>query len=92
MFDLIKYPLLTPKAVQLLEFNKYSFVVDNRLTKPELKILFEEIFKVKIISINTLISPNKTKFRNQYKGFSATQKKVIIRLIKKDFISFFPSL
>ncbi|MFP4112681.1 MAG: 50S ribosomal protein L23 [Candidatus Woesearchaeota archaeon] len=56
--ELIKHPLSTEKSIRLMEAeNKLIFVVDRRATKPEIKAAIEELFKVKIISVSTFITP-----------------------------------
>lgn len=52
--DLIKYPLSTEKAVRLMESeNTLSFVVDRKATKPQIKKSVEEMFKAKVIHVQT---------------------------------------
>lgn len=52
----IKHPLATEKAVRIMEAeNKLIFVVDKNATKPEIKKAVEEMFKVKVVKVNTLI-------------------------------------
>eukprot|EP00913_Durusdinium_trenchii_P033768 g31611.t1 len=58
MYDIIKYPLLTEKACRLLEnYNIYTFLVDRRANKPQIRAAIETIFDVKVVKCNTLI-PN----------------------------------
>ena len=53
-------PITTEKAVRLIELNNtLVFEVDRRKSKPEIKKEIEEMFKVKIDSINSLITKNK---------------------------------
>jgi len=53
-------PISTEKAVRLIEAeNTLIFEVDRRLSKKDIKKEFEEMFKVKTDSINTLIKLNK---------------------------------
>jgi large subunit ribosomal protein L23 len=51
--DLIKYPILTEKAVRLFKQNQYSFAVSKKATKPLIKAAIETLFDVKVISVNT---------------------------------------
>ena len=61
-YDIVKNPLMTEKAVRLMESeNKLIFVVDKKAKKPEIKKAIEEIFKVKILKVNTLIIKGKKK-------------------------------
>jgi len=58
----IKYPVSTEKSIRLMESeNKLIFVVDNRANKPEIKEAIEKLFKVKVIKVNTYISPKGNK-------------------------------
>lgn len=57
-YDIIKHPLSTEKSVRLMESeNKLLFVVDLKAKKPQIKEAIETIFKVKVQSVNTLITP-----------------------------------
>jgi large subunit ribosomal protein L23 len=86
ILGLIKYPLLTPKSFEVFKKNEYTFLVDRRLTKRELKLAFEKIFEVKILRINTLILAPKWRRVGKFLGKKSTYKKVIIKLRKEDFI------
>ena len=58
-YKTIKHPVSTEKAVRLMESeNKLTFIVDRRSKKQGLKKALEELFKIKIIKINTLILPS----------------------------------
>ena len=61
-FDIIKYPLSTEKSLRLMESeNKLIFVVLKSANKPEIKKAIEEIFKVKVIKVNTAIAQDGNK-------------------------------
>jgi ribosomal protein L23 len=72
--------------------NKYSFIVDSSLSKTMIKILFEEVFGFTVISVNTIIPPRKSKFRNKFEAVTSIKKKVIITLGSNDSFSFFPKI
>ncbi len=56
-FNIIKYPLSTEKSIRLMESeNKLIFVVSNNSTKKDIKKAIEEMFKVEVDSVNTLVS------------------------------------
>ncbi len=58
-YKIVKFPLSTEKSIRLLESeNKLVFVVDMKATKPEIKQAIEEIFKAKVVKVNTLIAMN----------------------------------
>lgn len=80
MIDLIKYPILTEKSVRLIENNQYTFDVDLRLNKPQIKKLMEDFFKVTVIAVNTHRPPRKTRRLGSYKGFKSQYKRVIVTI------------
>jgi large subunit ribosomal protein L23 len=54
----IKYPISTEKAVRLMESdNKLIFMVERKSTKQDIKKEIEKLFNVKIVKVNTLITP-----------------------------------
>ncbi|MFX0050944.1 MAG: 50S ribosomal protein L23 [Candidatus Hermodarchaeota archaeon] len=58
--DIIKYPLITEAAFNKMDNineNALVFIVDRRATKHEIKHAFETLYKVKVIKVNTLITP-----------------------------------
>jgi len=58
-FDIIIHPYVTERALRLMDReNKLQFLVKRDATKTEIKYSIEEIFKVKVESVNTLIMKN----------------------------------
>merc|ERR1712217_566657 len=56
MYDIIKYPMLSEKSCRLIEdHNTYTFLVDRRANKPQIRAAVETIFDVKVKKCNTLI-------------------------------------
>jgi len=56
-YDVIKYPLATEKSIRLMESeNKLVFVVSDRANKQDIKKAVEELFKAKVVGVNTLNS------------------------------------
>jgi large subunit ribosomal protein L23 len=82
MADLVKFPVITEKTFFALFRNKqYTFDVDLRLTKPQIKKLFEELFEVNVIGINTHCPPRqKKRSASSTKGYKSRYKRVIITL------------
>ena len=53
---IVKFPLSTEKAVRAMQSeNKLIFVVDRKANKVEIKKAVEELFKVKVVKVNTLV-------------------------------------
>ena len=87
--DIIRYPIITDKATQLLENNQYSFIVDPKSTKPIIKKAVEYLFNVEVTKINTCHLPKKKKRVGKYIGWKSHYKKAIVTLSEKNTISLF---
>ena len=71
---------MTEKSAKLIENNKYAFLVHTKLTKPQIKLIIEDLYKVKITSIQTnCFSKRKKKFK-KFKCYKTKYKKAIIRI------------
>lgn len=92
MYDIIKYPLLTEKACRLLEkYNTYTFLVDRRANKPQIRAAIETIFGVKVLKCNTLIPTSSyTVAFGQKIGRKSLYKKAYVQLKEGDSIDLFP--
>ena len=87
--DLIKYPVITEKSyVSLFKNKQYTFDVDLRLSKPQIKKLFENLFEVNVISINTHIPPRKKMRVGSSQGYKPRYKRVILTLKEGQSINF----
>nr|YP_009367530.1 ribosomal protein L23 [Pseudoneochloris marina]ARK14510.1 ribosomal protein L23 [Pseudoneochloris marina] len=80
MFDLVKYPVITEKSCRLIEKNQYTFDVDARLTKPQIRKVFESLFNVNVISVNTHLPPTKKKRLGLQQGYKTRYKRVILTI------------
>ncbi|OEF97936.1 50S ribosomal protein L23 [Desulfuribacillus alkaliarsenatis] len=78
--DIIKKPIITEQSSQLMEANKYTFVVDNRANKTEIKQAIETIFDVKVVNVNTQNVKGKPKRFGRYSGYTSDWKKATITL------------
>lgn len=87
--DLLRYPLATEKASNPFLKNSYTFIVDPKASKKTIKEAFEYVFSVKVLSVNTLMMPKKTKRRRQFEGYLPTYKKAILKLAPEYSLDFF---
>ena len=87
--QIIKYPIITDKAIRLLENNQYSFIVDRYSDKITIKTAIEDLFNVKVIKINTCRLPKKQKRVGKYIGWKPQYKKAIVTLSEGDMINLF---
>jgi large subunit ribosomal protein L23 len=89
-FDIIQAPIITEKTMSLKEnFNKYTFKVALNANKIEIKNAVEEIFKVKVLSVNTVRVLPKHKRVGQHEGFKPAYKKAICKLAEGNKIDAF---
>ncbi len=89
-FDIIQGPIITEKTMGLKEnFNKYTFRVAKEANKIEIKNAVEEIFKVKVLSVNTInVLPKRARV-GQHVGFKPAYKKAIVKLAEGNKIDAF---
>ena len=89
-YDIIKRPIITEKSMSLKEqSNKYTFAVDPKANKIEIKEAVEAIFNVKVLSVNTLNVAGKAKRMGKYEGKTAAYKKAIVELAEGQRIAAF---
>ena len=79
-YDTILAPVITEKATLLSEQNKVVFRVSADSTKDEIAAAVEELFKVKVTKVNTLIVQGKTKRFKGILGKRNDYKKAIVTL------------
>ncbi len=84
--NIIKSSLMTEKSTNLNQFNKYSFFVSKNSNSFEIKQAIENIFKVKVEKINTLIIRGKLKSFKGSVGSKKDQKKAIVTLAEGNSI------
>ena len=83
-YDIIKKPVLTEKSYADMAEKKFTFEVDVRANKTEIKQALESIFEgVKVDSVNTMRTIGKIKRQGRFSGRTPEVKKAIITL-KKD--------
>lgn len=78
--DIILKPIVTEKSMNLLADNKYTFLVDKRANKTEIKNAIESIFSVKVENVNTMNIKGKPKRMGRYEGKRPDRKKAIVTL------------
>jgi len=91
-YDVLKKPLITEKSTSLLQENKYTFEVDPRANKTEIKQAVQTIFKVKVEKVNTMRVKGKTKRVRNIPGKTPDRKKAIVTLRKGDKIEIFEGM
>ncbi len=90
-------PTLTEKADSLTEkLNKYTFIVDKKVNKLEVKKAVEQMYNVSVEAVNTSVVPGKAKNRNTkngvVRGRKASYKKAVVTLAKGEEIDLFGNI
>ncbi len=78
--DIILRPVVTEKSSLLQDQGKYTFIVDPRANKTEIKNAIEKIFGVKVDKVATMNRPGKTYRRRDGIGKRADTKRAIVTL------------
>jgi large subunit ribosomal protein L23 len=78
--DILLAPVVSEKSYGLLDEGKYTFVVDPRANKTEIKIAVESVFGVKVASVNTLNRQGKTRRTRFGLGKRKNTKRAIVTL------------
>jgi len=89
--DVIIRPIVSEKSYARLEAGSYTFLVDPRANKTEIKEAIQSIWDVRVTSVNTLNRPGKVKRRGYTKGKRPDQKRAIVTLAEGDSIEIFES-
>lgn len=87
--DIILKPVVSEKSYGLLDQNKYTFTVRPDANKVQIRQAVEQIFSVKVISVNTLNRPGKRKRTRFGYGKRADSKRAIVTLAEGERIDIF---
>ncbi len=87
--DVIIRPVVSEKSYAGLESNVYTFLVDPRANKTEIKEAIQQIWNVQVLSVNTLNRTGKVKRRRFTQGKRPDQKRAMVTLAAGDSIEIF---
>lgn len=95
--DITIKPIVTEKATKLTEnLNRYTFRVSPEATKPQIKALVEQLYGVKVTSVNTMVVRRKRKQRytkgGLIKGATSLWKKALVDVADGQTIDFFSNI
>ena len=86
---IILRPIISERSYDLIGVNQYTFEVDKKANKIEIAQAVEEIFKVRVLKVNTMNVRGKPKIVRRVKGYSRSWKKAIVTLAEGDSIEAF---
>ncbi len=87
--EILLAPVVSEKSYVLLDENKYTFLVDPRANKTEIKIAVEKVFGVKVLSVNTMNREGKRKRTKVGFGKRSDTKRAIVHVAAGDRIDIF---
>ncbi|GAA4671326.1 hypothetical protein GCM10023347_26460 [Streptomyces chumphonensis] len=87
--DILLKPVVSEKSYALLDENKYTFIVDPRANKTQIKQAVEAVFSVKVTGVNTINRQGKRKRTRTGYGKRADTKRAIVTLAEGDRIDIF---
>ena len=87
--DVILEPVVSEKSYDLMELNTYTFIVDKRANKTEIKQAVAEIFDVRVVSVNTMNRKGKRKRTGAKIGRRKDTKRALVKLAVGDSIDMF---
>lgn len=79
-YDIIRKPVITEKSMAAMTEKKYTFIVDIKANKSQIKRAVEEVFGVKVDEVKTMRTEGKTKRVGVHIGKRADYKKAIVKL------------
>ena len=92
-YQIIKKPILTEKSYAGIPVKKYTFSVDVRATKTQIKAAVEKLFSVKVDRVNVVNVAGKYKRQGKSEGYTSRAKKAYVTLKEGEKgIPFFESL
>jgi large subunit ribosomal protein L23 len=87
--DILLKPVVSEKSYALLDENKYTFLVDTRANKTQIKQAVEAVFSVKVTGVNTINRQGKRKRTRTGYGKRKDTKRAIVTLAEGDRIDIF---
>jgi large subunit ribosomal protein L23 len=87
--DVLLAPVVSEKSYGLLDENKYTFIVAPDANKTEIKIAVEQLFKVKVVAVNTINRAGKRRRTRSGWGKRPDTKRAIVSVAEGQRIDIF---
>ncbi len=78
--EVIIKPIVTEKSNDEIQLGKYTFKVNKKATKVDVKRACEKLFNVKVLNVNTILVKGKEKRVGRYTGKTPDWKKAIVKI------------
>lgn len=95
--DILIKPIVTEKSnLQAEKFRRYTFKVNRKANKLQIKKAIEQMYGVTVTEVNTLVAPGKNKTRYTKAGFikgvRPSYKKAAVTLVEGDTIDLYANI
>ena len=81
IYRVIKRPVITEKVLTLKENERtLCFEVEDNASKKQIQEAVEQLFKVKVEHVRTMVVPGKMRRRGKYSGYRSDWKKAYVTL------------
>ena len=87
--DILLAPVVSEKSYGLLDEGKYTFLVDPKADKIQIRQAVEQVFGVKVVGVNTINRPGKRKRTRYGYGKRKDTKRAIVSLAEGERIDIF---
>ncbi len=78
--QVLRRAVVTEKSMRGVEAGKYTFEVARDATKPQIREAVERVFGVRVVKVNTVRVPGKTKRRGRHTYRTPERKKAVVTL------------
>ena len=92
LYEVLRRPLITEKNTMLQAQGKYAFEIAKEANKPQIKQAVEKAFKVKVLAVNVMTVPGKTRRVGRRQVLTQSWKKAIVTLKPGDKIELFEGI
>ena len=92
LYEVLRRPLITEKNAVLQAQGKYAFEIVREANKPQIKQAVEKAFKVKVLAVNVMTVPGKTRRVGRRQVLTQSWKKAIVTLKPGDKIELFEGI
>jgi large subunit ribosomal protein L23 len=87
--DVVIRPVVSEKSYAGIEGNAYTFLVSPNANKTEIKEAIQQIWNVRVVSVNTMNRKGKVKRTRLGTGKRPDQKRAVVKLAAGDSIEIF---
>ena len=85
--DIIRYPIISEKSMDITDQGKYIFVVSPGATKAEIRRAISELYNVDVVRVNVINLPRKPKMWGRHKYRTGKVRKAIVTLAEGQTIA-----